>query len=100
MTRTLEWKVNLDLLEDGDTTEARAVLDTGSSTITGHGSARRNPQDEDVPLIGDELAAGRAMGDLARQLTRLAYKDIGEVGAGMPGEGDWDAPCGWSTPNR
>ncbi|MCP9960021.1 MULTISPECIES: DUF1876 domain-containing protein [Streptomyces] len=100
MTRTLEWRIAMDLVEDGDTTEARAVLDTGRSTITGRGSARRNPEDEDVPLIGDELAASRAMSDLARQLMRLAYRDIGEAGAGMSGEADRDTPYGWSTPVR
>ncbi|CAL9344782.1 DUF1876 domain-containing protein [Streptomyces sp. enrichment culture] len=101
MTRTLEWKINMDLVEDeGGTTEARAVLDTGKSTITGHGYARRNPEDEDVPLIGDELAASRAMSDLARQLMRLAYKDIGEAGAGLSGEEEPAAPYGWSTPAR
>ncbi|WP_149181947.1 DUF1876 domain-containing protein [Streptomyces sp. TRM49041] len=100
MTRTLAWKINMDLLEDEGTTEARAVLDTGKSTITGHGTARRNPEDDDVPLIGDELAASRAMSDLARQLMRLAYKDIGEAGAGMTGEREEEAPYGWSTPAR
>lgn len=100
MTRTLEWKINMDLLEDEGTTEARAVLDTGESTITGRGSARRSPEDEDVPLIGDELAASRAMSDLARQLMRLAYRDIGEAGAGMSAEADRDAPYGWTTPAR
>ncbi|WP_236238779.1 DUF1876 domain-containing protein [Streptomyces sp. CC228A] len=100
MTRTLEWKINMDLLEDEGTTEARAVLDTGSSRLTGHGTARCNPDDTDVPLIGDELAASRAMSDLARQLMRLAYKDIGEQGAGMGGEREEETPYGWSTPGR
>ncbi|KUH37952.1 MULTISPECIES: DUF1876 domain-containing protein [Streptomyces] len=98
MARTLEWKINMELVEEGDTTEARAVLDTGKATVTGRGSARRNPEDADVPLIGDELAASRAMGDLSRQLMRLAYKDIGEAGAGLSGEVEEDAPYGWSTP--
>ncbi|WP_175408333.1 DUF1876 domain-containing protein [Streptomyces sp. TRM64462] len=101
MSRTLEWKINMDLLEDEGTTEARAVLDTGQSRLTGHGTARCNPEDQDVPLIGDELAASRAMSDLARQLMRLAYKDIGEAGAGMSEETEEEAaPYGWSTPAR
>ncbi|MCH0540781.1 DUF1876 domain-containing protein [Streptomyces sp. MUM 203J] len=101
MTRTLKWKIKMDLLEDeqGNTT-ADATLDTGQSRLTGHGQARRNPADTDVPLIGDELAASRAMSDLARQLTRLAYKDIGEQGAGMAGEQEEESPYGWSTPGR
>lgn len=40
------------------------------------------------------------MSDLARQLMRLAYRDIGEAGAGMSGEADRDTPYGWSTPVR
>ncbi|WP_374984278.1 DUF1876 domain-containing protein [Streptomyces fradiae] len=100
MTRTLEWKINMDLQEDEDTTEAHAVLDTGKSRITGHGTARRNPEDEAVPLIGDELAASRAMSDLARQLMRLAYRDIGEAGAGMSAEEERQGPYGWSPPDR
>lgn len=82
MTRTLEWKVRMYLSEDEGTTRARVDLDTGTTTLTGHGTARCNPQDVDVPEIGDELAASRAMGDLARQLMRVADRDLEAVGAG------------------
>ncbi|MFF3327478.1 DUF1876 domain-containing protein [Streptomyces sp. NPDC002889] len=86
MTRTLEWKVGLFLSEEDGTTKARAVLDTGATTLTGHGTAHCNPQDIDVPEIGDELAAGRAMSSLARQLMRWADRDLEAMGAG-PSDG-------------
>ncbi|MEU8542449.1 DUF1876 domain-containing protein [Streptomyces sp. NPDC048717] len=82
MTRHLEWKVGLDLVEDGGRTKAKARLDTGTSTLTGHGSARCNPADVDLPAIGDELAAGRAMKDLAGQLMREADRGMEAAGAG------------------
>ncbi|MFF8841956.1 dsRBD fold-containing protein [Streptomyces sp. NPDC015127] len=90
MTRTLEWKVGIVLVEEDGTTRARAVLDTGTTTITGHGTAHRNPQDVDVPEIGDELAAARALHSLTRQLMKAADHDLEAVGAGNgtpPGEG-------------
>jgi hypothetical protein len=82
MTRALEWKVGLFLIEEDGTTKARVVLDTGSSTLTGHGIARCNAEDVDVPAIGDELAASRAFKDLAGQLMRAADRDLESVGAG------------------
>ncbi|MFE2554843.1 DUF1876 domain-containing protein [Streptomyces sp. NPDC059352] len=82
MTRTVEWKVGLELVEEGGRTEAEARLTTGTSTITGHGSARCNPSDVDVPAIGDELAASRAMKDLAGKLMREANREMEAVGAG------------------
>ncbi|GGT79407.1 MULTISPECIES: DUF1876 domain-containing protein [Streptomyces] len=82
MTRTLEWKVGLELVEEDGRTKAVAHLDTGTSTLTGRGSARCNPADVDVPAIGDELAAGRAMKDLAAQLMREANREMEAVGAG------------------
>lgn len=82
MTRTLQWTVGLSLTEDEGTTKARAELDTGTTTLTGKGTARCNPSDVDVPVIGDELAAGRAMKDLATQLMREADRDMEAVGAG------------------
>ena len=51
----------------------------------GHGVAHCNPVDTDVPEIGDELAAGRAMYDLAQQLVEAAERDI--EGRGAPATG-------------
>ncbi|MEU3341176.1 DUF1876 domain-containing protein [Streptomyces sp. NPDC006668] len=85
MPHTLEWKVRLHLFEDDDgTTKAHLVLDTGTTELTGHGSAHCHPADADVPEIGDELAAGRALSDLARQLLQAAERDIEGVGAPRP----------------
>lgn len=81
MQHTVEWKVRLHLFEEDGTTKARAVLDTGTSVLTGHGVAHRNPADQDVPEIGDELAAGRAMQDLGHQLVDIAGRDIEGMGA-------------------
>ncbi|WP_338674169.1 dsRBD fold-containing protein [Streptomyces sp. SCSIO 30461] len=82
MTRTAEWRMGLVLVEEDGTTKARVVLDTGTTTYTGHGVARCNPQDLDIPEIGDELAASRAMKDLASKLMREANRDLESVGAG------------------
>ncbi|MFP1625524.1 dsRBD fold-containing protein [Streptomyces sp. 5K101] len=90
MARTLEWKVEIVLVEEEGTTKARAVLNTGTTTLTGHGTAHRNPEDVDVPEIGDELAAARAMHSLTRQLMKAADRDLEAVGAGdgnPPGTG-------------
>ncbi|MER6310193.1 DUF1876 domain-containing protein [Streptomyces sp. NPDC001657] len=81
MARTGEWGVRLYLFEEDGTTKARVVLDTGTTSLTGHGTAERSPEDVDVPEIGDELAAGRAMSDLAAQLKRIAYGDLEGVRA-------------------
>ncbi|GAB2449055.1 DUF1876 domain-containing protein [Streptomyces incanus] len=93
MSHTVEWKVRLHLFEDGGTTKARAVIDTGTTVLTGHGTARRNPVDTEVPEIGDELAAGRAMQDLGRQLVDIAERDVEGTGATGPGP---RPAAGWS----
>lgn len=85
MPHTAEWKVRLHLFEEDDgTTKARLVLDTGTTELTGHGAAHCHPADTDVPEIGDELAAGRALNDLSRQLLRIAEQDIEDQGAQRP----------------
>ncbi|MFD1829329.1 DUF1876 domain-containing protein [Streptomyces desertarenae] len=83
MTHTRDWKVRLHLFEDRGTTKAHAVLDIGDTAVTGQGVARRNPHDRDIPEIGDELAAGRAMNDLAVKLLGIARDDI--EGVSRPG---------------
>ncbi|MFF3618856.1 DUF1876 domain-containing protein [Streptomyces sp. NPDC002467] len=80
MSRTAEWKVRLYLFEEEHTTKARLELDTGTNRLTGHGTARCAPQDNDVPEIGDELAVARAMEDLALQMKQAAYGDIRAAG--------------------
>ncbi|MBD0421902.1 DUF1876 domain-containing protein [Streptomyces sp. NPDC052309] len=85
MPHTVEWKVRLHLFEDDEgTTKARVVLDTGATALTGHGSAHCHPADRYLPEIGDELAAGRAMNNLAQQLLDAAERDIEGVGASRP----------------
>ncbi|MGJ5749452.1 uncharacterized protein DUF1876 [Streptomyces puniciscabiei] len=85
MSHTGQWKVRLDLFEDDDgTTKAHLVLDTGTTALTGRGTAHCHPADMNVPEIGDELAAGRAMVDLAHQLLETAERDMQGVAARRP----------------
>ncbi|MER7023918.1 MULTISPECIES: DUF1876 domain-containing protein [Streptomyces] len=84
MTRTTEWTVRIVVFEEDGTTKARAVLDTGSAKMTGRGAAHCNPEDVDIPEIGDELASGRALKDLAARLLREADRDLAGVGAPPP----------------
>lgn len=81
MQHTAEWKIHLYLSEEDGTTKARAVVDTGTTSIEGHGMARCNPRDRDIPEIGDELAAGRALRDAAHQVLGTAQRDIEDVNA-------------------
>ena len=96
MAHTMEWNVRLYLVEEQGTTKARVVLDTGNASLTGHGVAHRNPADVDVPEIGDELAAGRALNDLAGQLVTAATHDIEAMGAAESGQGS-PPMAGWSV---
>ncbi|MCM1972950.1 MULTISPECIES: DUF1876 domain-containing protein [unclassified Streptomyces] len=80
MSHTSEWKTHVYLFEQEHTTKVRVELDTGTTRLTGHGTARCNPTDKDVPEIGDELAAARALENLAMQLKRTAYTDMAAAG--------------------
>ncbi|MFF9409289.1 dsRBD fold-containing protein [Streptomyces anandii] len=76
-----EWRLNLYLSEHDPDTTARIILDTGDNVLESCAEARRNPYDRDVPEIGDELAAGRALIALGRELVRAAAGDIKAMGA-------------------
>lgn len=74
---TKTWTVQIRLDEETDATAAEAVLDAGGKTeIRGNGRSRRNPADPAVPMIGDELAAARALSDLAHHLLDAAAHDV------------------------
>jgi hypothetical protein len=79
----LSEKTGPDDFEGGESvrTYAEAQLHTRDQTaLRGWGHARKNPEDRDVPEIGDELAAARALSDLAHHLLDVAATDIEAAG--------------------
>lgn len=76
MEHTEQWTVTVFLDEHDTETHASARLRTGETELTGHGVARRNPRDSDVPEIGDELAVARALSDLANLLFQATVGDL------------------------
>lgn len=71
------WTIQVMISEDGDQTQADAVLGLDNKMeVRGHGVSRRNPHDTAVPMIGDELATARALSDLAHHLLDTAASDI------------------------
>lgn len=80
MTATKTWKVEIFIGEQDQRTYAEARLMPGQEvTLTGTGVARLNPQDRDVPEIGDELAVARALSELSHRLLHAAADDIGQL---------------------
>lgn len=76
--RALAWEVRVSLVEAAGNTTAEAMLtpgpDVGSLRAVGH--ARKDPGDTEVPVIGDEVAAARALRRLADALLEQAEQDI------------------------
>jgi Domain of unknown function (DUF1876)/Domain of unknown function (DUF1918) len=71
------WRVDLYLFEQDAATMAHAVLHTGAPTeLDSHGETHRSRTDDDVPEIGDEVAAARALRRLADRLLGVAADDI------------------------
>lgn len=77
---TQTWQVDIHLFDHDDSTAADAVLTTHTGTrLHGRGRTRRNPTDTDVPEIGEEVAAARALRDLADRLLDTASADISDL---------------------
>lgn len=77
------WHVVIELFDADDiepfgtVTTAHARLTTSSGTsLEGFGRARRHPHDPPVREIGEELAAARALRDLADRLLGATSDDI------------------------
>lgn len=77
MSTADQWTVRLSISElDGQTNaEARLVMGDDDH-LCGHGKARRNPADQNVTRIGEEVAVARALAD-------LAHKVLGAAAAGV-----------------
>ncbi len=75
------WTVDIviDEVDDERTTHAEARLHTDGEQLSARGTAYRHPGDVDVPQIGDELAAARALSELSHHLVHAAAANIEEV---------------------
>ncbi|MHA6794222.1 DUF1876 domain-containing protein [Pseudonocardia bannensis] len=77
MGNATQWTVSIDIDEHDGRTRAVARLHTrDSDRLVGVGLARLNPDDQDVPTIGDELAVARALSELSHRLLSTAADDI------------------------
>ncbi|MEE9416965.1 MAG: dsRBD fold-containing protein [Acidimicrobiales bacterium] len=63
------WILRFETREDEDHCEMVVHLDAGDRSLTGVGRSKRNPADPSIPQVGEELAAARALHDLANLLT-------------------------------
>jgi len=79
MTTIASWPVEVSLHEENGKTRAEARLIKEGDGAIGHGLARRNPDDQDVTQIGEEIAAARALSDLAHQLLSDAAGQIEDI---------------------
>ena len=77
-TRTLPLQIHLVEKETETLADVSLTLASGE-TLHGHGEARRNPHDKDVPQIGDELAVARALSQLSHLLVETAAGEIGAI---------------------
>jgi hypothetical protein len=77
---TKSWRVDIYLYEGAQSTSAQAVLHSDApSDLKSTGVARRRPDEQDVPEIGDEVAVARALSHLADLLRQTAEGDLGEA---------------------
>ena len=80
------WRVDIVAYEGQHATSAQAVLHgEGPDGVMGVGVARRRPGDVDVPVVGDEVALGRALRRLSDVLLKAAAEELSET-TGSPVE--------------
>ena len=74
MEKNITIKVHIE--EDADTTTVRTVLDLMGDHFEATGRARRNPVDESMPVVGEELALARALNGLQMKVMEAAQDKI------------------------
>ena len=77
------WRVSVVFTEEGDRTRADAMLELAGERFHGFGQAKRAPADPSVRVVGQDLAAARALSDLSHQLLDAAAGRI-EAFEGRP----------------
>jgi len=70
------WRVDIAFTEEGDRTRADAILALSDQRFHGFGQAKRAPEDPNIPVIGKDLAAARALSHLSHRLLQAAADRI------------------------
>jgi hypothetical protein len=74
------WSVEIEFAEDDTHTRATARARIRDDVaLSAHGDAYRNPRDSEQPVVGEEIAAARALIDLGTQLLHAAAARIEQV---------------------
>ena len=74
------WHIIIEFDEDDRRTHATATARVREDRpMTTRGDAYRNPSDSSQPLVGEEIAAARALIDLGTQLLQAAAAQIEQV---------------------
>jgi hypothetical protein len=68
--------IKVHIEEDDTTTTVRTVLDLMGDHFEAQGRARRNPIDEPMPVVGEELALARALNGLQMNVMEAAQDKI------------------------
>ena len=77
MSTAGRWSVKLSVSElDGETHAEARLISEDNDHLSGRGTARRNPADQNVTKIGEQIAVARALSDLAHGLLHAAATDI------------------------
>lgn len=71
--------LDMQVVEAGARTTADIGMTTGNGqALHGRGTARRHPDDAEIPQVGDDIAVARALFELAHKLLDGASHEIGE----------------------
>jgi hypothetical protein len=70
------WQVSITFTEEDNRTRADAILELADKRFHGFGRAKRAPEDPRIPVIGQDLAASRALSDLSHQLLDAAAEQV------------------------
>ena len=68
--------IEIGIDEDETMTLVHATLDLRGDHFIATGKSKRNPSDPNMPVIGEELALARALGDLEEMVADRAYARI------------------------
>lgn len=74
MQQSIHVDVRID--EDETNTLVYAELNLRGDHFEATGRAKRNPHDRPIPVVGEELATARALGNLALQVMEAAQDKI------------------------